>query len=70
MSTPATLNGCHNRKPYKTSTPMQDGWYMDGVTRTAKMIPVPFRMNPQCQYTRSELGKVDPRCNGCKWKAA
>jgi len=69
MTKTTALYGCHNRKPFRTSTPVQDGWFMDGVTRVAKMISVPFRMSPNCQYTHTELGKVDPKCNGCKWKA-
>lgn len=25
---------------------------------------------PNCQYTLSALGQVDPRCTGCKWRRA
>lgn len=24
---------------------------------------------PDCQYTLSALGRVDPRCTGCRWRA-
>jgi hypothetical protein len=58
--------GCHNRKPFKTMMPAQNGWYMDGVTRTPKMTPVKFRMAAECQYTLSDLGQKDDRCTGCK----
>jgi len=63
-------NGCHNRRSYKTSTPVQDGHFMDGVTRTPKMVSVPFRMSTECNYTHTDLGRADSRCNGCKWRAA
>jgi hypothetical protein len=25
-------------------------------------------MSKDCQYTRSQLGQADPKCNGCKHK--
>ena len=61
--------GCHNRAPFKTSTPVQNGWWLDGVTRYPKMHAQPFRMSPECQYTHTELGRADKRCNGCRWRA-
>lgn len=27
-----------------------------------------FHASRECEYTKTELGKVDERCNGCKWK--
>ena len=62
--------GCHNRAPFKASIPVQDGWYLDGYTRTPRMVAQPFRMEPQCQYTHTELGRADQRCSECKWRAA
>lgn len=59
-------NGCHNRAAYKTRVMVQDGWYMDGYTRLPRMIEVPFKMSNDCQYTKTELGKADKRCDGCK----
>ena len=66
-----TPHACHDRQPFRTSQPMQDGWYMDGVTRTPRMISVPFRMSTDCQYSRDPmgLGSNDPRCEGCRWRA-
>lgn len=63
-----TLYGCHNHSPFRTSFPAQDGWFMDGVTRVARMVPVPFRMAKDCQYTHTALGAADARCVGCKHK--
>ena len=41
---------------------------MDGYTRTPRMVPMPFRMEPTCQYTHSDLGQADTRCAGCTWR--
>ena len=38
----------------------------DGLQRIPKLTSVPFRMAKDCQYTLTELGKVDARCDGCK----
>jgi len=69
MNTTTYRNGCHDRKPFKESVPVQDGHFMDGVTRTPRMVSSPFRMAKACQYTLTELGKVDKGCTGCKWRA-
>jgi hypothetical protein len=63
-----TLNGCHNRPPFKTITPVQDGWFMDGVSRSPRMVAVHFRMATACQYTHTTLGQADQKCTGCKHK--
>jgi hypothetical protein len=62
------MSGCHNRKPFKPFMVCQDGWYQDGYTRTPRMVSVPFRMNPNCQYQFTELGKKDVGCLGCSQK--
>ena len=59
-------NGCHNREPFKGCFRAQDGWNTDG---TAKWLMVPFRMSLDCEYSKSDLGQIDKRCNGCKWRA-
>lgn len=61
-------HGCHDRPAYKTATVVQDGYWLDGETRTAKLVSVPFRTAKDCQYTLSELGQKDKGCEGCKWK--
>lgn len=40
----------------------------DGGTREPVMVSAPFRMEMDCNYRTTELGKADPRCAGCKWK--
>ena len=68
MTTPAPKNGCHDRAPYRKSVPVQDGWFMDGVTRTPRMVSIPAVMAADCRYTHSGLGQADSRCVGCKWR--
>ena len=62
------MNGCHNRAPLKTLVVVQDGWYMDGYTRTPRMASIPNPMTKTCQYTRTALGAADKGCAGCKWQ--
>lgn len=59
--TPAPVNGCHNRPPYKPVVALRD---LDGRVVTT----FPFRMRSDCAYTHSELGQADPRCRGCSWR--
>lgn len=58
--------GCHNRPPFRAVLPVQDGWFLDGVTRVPRMVPAPFRMATDCQYTKTALGQADKGCVGCK----
>lgn len=54
-----TQYGCHNRPPFKQSTELRD--------HHGRLVSSwPAAMNPECQYTHTELGKSDPRCEGCK----
>jgi hypothetical protein len=62
--------GCFNRPEFRTVYPAQDGWWVDGTTRVAKLTSIPFRMNFECQYRHSELGKADKNCIGCKHRKA
>lgn len=59
---------CHDRKPFKQSLIAQAGYFMDGYQRIAKMVSVPFVMSEACQYTKTELGQADEKCDGCKWR--
>ena len=58
-------HGCYNRPPLKTRVKVQDGWWADG---TRKMIEIPDPMTKVCNYTTTELGRIDPFFAGCKWK--
>jgi hypothetical protein len=61
--------GCKDRATYLSSIPVADGYFMDGYTRAPRMVPMPFRMAPTCNYTNTELGQADKSCTGCKWRA-
>lgn len=61
-------NGCHNRRPYRSSYLAQNG----NIEAGDRLIPVfenvDFRMSEQCNYTKTDLGKADKKCHGCKWR--
>lgn len=65
----ARLNGCHNRAPLRRTIVVQDGWFMDGVTRVPKMVAVPDPMTKDCHYTHTNLGQADTGCEGCRHRA-
>lgn len=52
--------GCHNRAPLSDQAIQKPGY---------AIVTVSMRFNPDCQYTRSELGRQDARCVGCRWRA-
>lgn len=58
---------CRDHKPFQQQMLVQDGYFMDGVTRIPKMISIPFRMAQDCQYARDDKYS-DPQCVGCKHK--
>lgn len=66
------MYGCHNRKPYKSHLSVKDGYVFfqsgQNVAASSKIIAIPFKMSESCNYTKTELGRVDEKCNGCKWK--
>ena len=51
--------GCHNRPPFLPIV---------RVEKAGQVAQWPFAMSPNCQYTHTDLGRVDPRCEGCKHK--
>lgn len=59
--------GCHNRAPFAPE-------YLGARRRFGIVTPVPVWIKntgtKTCQYTASDLGKADPRCDGCKHKHA
>lgn len=64
----AEPNGCHNRQ-LRAKVLVQDGWFIDGVSRTPKLTMIPDTMSKDCQYTHSALGQKDPGCTGCRHRA-
>ena len=71
---------CHNREPFREEVEVQRGWRdvptgvhqvwdnQQATVRVPAVSQVRFRMNPDCQYTKTALGQADPRCEGCKHK--
>jgi len=59
--------GCHNREPYK---PEQVLHGTNSLTGEAIVTVVPFRNSPTCNYKLTDLGKADPKCDGCSHKDA
>ena len=59
MNTQIHRYGCHDRKPYVDSYRSTGGGPEHDIPTFGKR---------KCQFTRSELGQADPRCNDCGWK--
>ena len=61
--------GCHNRQPLRDTALVQQGWARIGYHVEARhTVSIPDEMTKECQYRKTELGKVDPKCGGCKHK--
>jgi hypothetical protein len=57
--------GCHNRQPLQKVRRVQTGWgWPDENGRVMHWID--DTMSKTCEFTKTDLGKVDPRCTGCK----
>jgi hypothetical protein len=60
---------CNNRPDYELTMMVQYGYTKtDGSSRVDKMVEIPFTMSQDCQFTKTELGKTDPKCNNCERK--
>ena len=63
-----------NRAPFDNHIWMQDGTMEIAIHKDlpTTALPVfqyvPHVMAKDCQYTKTDLGKVDKKCEGCKWK--
>jgi len=58
-------NGCHDHEPYKDSFTTVG---VDSKTGINKTFTIPNPNTKDCNYTHTELGKLDKGCIGCKWK--
>ena len=71
MSLNPDYYACYNRSNFATVYPVQDGNYLDGYTRTPRMIPLKTFGARECQYTKFQLNPQQPhnrddvRCAGC-----
>jgi hypothetical protein len=59
--------GCFDRQKFVALITVFDG-YADKTRTKVKTRDVPNRVAVDCQYTQSESGGVDPKCEGCKHK--
>lgn len=50
--------GCHNRADYKP-------YHIPTGAENSKKYRIPHVMTKDCQFTKTELGKVDPKCDNC-----
>ena len=57
--------GCHNRPP------LGEPRMVPGINKHGRDCYelVPHAMTRECQYTHSQAGRVDPQCEGCRWRA-
>jgi hypothetical protein len=53
--------GCHNRSPYKP-------YFEPKPLEERIKLLIEFKMKTDCQYTKTELGRKDQGCIGCKWR--
>jgi hypothetical protein len=60
--------GCFNRLDYKPTVTVQNGYTSTKNSRMDFTIEIPFAMTTECQYTKTALGKTDPKCNNCERK--
>lgn len=57
--------GCHNRPPFAAAQVLH-GFRSDNGHYIR--VEIPNRMNHDCQFTKTDLGRVDPGCTDCKHK--
>ena len=57
--------GCKDRAPFAKTLQVQAGWLMNGARR---MKEIDFRMSRECEFTKTELGRIDKQCAGCTHK--
>ena len=67
----STVYGCHNRKPLRDTAVVQTGWstFVHPNTEARLVAPIPDHMSKLCNYTHTDLGKADAKCEGCKHRA-
>jgi hypothetical protein len=53
--------GCHNRRPYKQ-------FFQPKPMEKRISVHIEFKMAMDFQYTKTELGRKDQGCIGCKWR--
>ena len=59
------MNGCHNHAPYKATF---GSFGLDTERGQIVYFEVQNPNTKSCQYCKTELGKADKGCDGCKWR--
>jgi hypothetical protein len=59
------LYGCHNHKPYKPNIVLAGDYKIQDGQLVREEIKIPFRGLMSCNYQLTELGRDDPKCEGC-----
>jgi len=71
MNLDPSYYACSNRRDFVASYPVADGWYMDGHTRTPRMVSQKTTGKRDCQFTLFQLTPTSPanrddaRCADC-----
>jgi hypothetical protein len=68
--------GCYNHAPHKDTfqtvsveaVPNSGMFASDGMTIAVVTREWPNVFTRDCQFRKTELGKADPGCVGCKWR--
>lgn len=65
------MNGCHNHPPHKEElvTHSVEAVWRNGVPNIEVVTrSFPNKFDRTCQYTLTQLGQQDPKCNNCNWR--
>ena len=67
MKTPGRY-GCFSHAPYLPHVLLAGDYHLEDGILTRDVIKIPFRMAMSCQYRLTDLGRDDPKCEGCSHK--
>jgi hypothetical protein len=68
------MYGCYNHAPHKNTfqtvsvEAISTGGKPGGMTTDVVTREWPNAFTRDCQYRKTDLGKADPGCVGCKWR--
>lgn len=65
-------NGCFDRKPFAPTQTIGHRLALYGETLVNHRVEIPnfTAADSSCQYTKSNLGRIDAGCLCCKWRAS
>lgn len=67
----ARLYGCHNRPPFVATQTIGRELVLRGLNLVSQPVQIPnfSAADSACHFTRSDLGRADAGCLGCRWRA-